>query len=100
MFTDHERKVGRMKHYVAKMSMVVTISMFVMGIVMMLTASSIGQKKGEIAIRNNGGSMETARYYRIIESSTLDYRMAGLVLGLVGGYGMVTLGVCRYKEME
>ena len=50
-----------MKKYFAKMAMVITVALFVIGIVLILTATSMGHKKGEEAIRKNGGSMETAR---------------------------------------
>lgn len=89
-----------MKKYLAKMGMVITVALFAIGIVFILTATSMGHKKGEEAIRKNGGSMETARYNRIIETSTLDFRTAGTVIGLVGGLGMISIGITIYKELE
>lgn len=89
-----------MKKYIAKMAMLLLVALFLGGMVLILTATSMGQKKGEAAIRKNGGSMETDRYYRIIEYSTQDYRIAGIVMGLVGGLGMVYLGSEIYKELE
>ena len=89
-----------MKKYFSKMAMLLTVALFLIGIVLILTATSMGNKKGEEAIRKNGGSMETARYNRIIETSTLDYRTAGTVIGLVGGFGMISMGSAIYRELD
>ena len=89
-----------MKKYVAKMAMMIMAALFLGGMVLILTATSVGLKKGEDAIRRNGGSMETDKYYRIIETSTQDYRTAGIVMGAVGGLGMVCMVRAVYKELE
>ena len=89
-----------MKEKIAKNSLIVTGIAFVVGIILIFLSASIGQRLGYNAIQSNGGSMETSAYERIIAANTDNFRMGGLVISLVGGFGALLSGYALYTEMK
>jgi len=71
----------------------------VIGIALILSSVSIGQKAGDNAIKRNGGSMDTSRYERIINTTTSNYQIIGGVLSFMGGFGILLSGYALYKEL-
>jgi len=53
------------------------------GLVLILSARSIVMNAGDRTIRNNGGTMDTSQFERIVDETTASYRMTGLVISLV-----------------
>ncbi len=63
----------------------VGVLLFVVGFIMLLSATNIGIDMANDAIKTNGGSMDTEMYYLIMHSSTLSLQIAGAVGSLFGG---------------
>jgi len=86
------------KNFVIRVFSVISVT-FIIGLVLILSAPSIGRHAGDRAVRNNGGGMETSQFYWIVDETTTSYRMTGLVISLVSGFGMITSSYALYKEM-
>lgn len=87
------------KKFVTK-SLISMIIVLIVGFVLIFSSNSIGEYKGHKAIASNGGGMDTAQYARIVESTTSNFRTVGLVLSLIGGFGVLISGYAFYKELE
>lgn len=61
------------------------ICILCIGLALIFLATKKGFDKGEDAIQKNGGSLETKKYYLIVEQSIESYRAAGVVIALLGG---------------
>lgn len=88
-----------MKKKMAKISLGVMVTTFVIGIILIFSSASIGQNMGHNAIQRRGGSMDTSQYERIIDTNTSNFRTVGLVLSLVGGFGLLLSGYALYNEL-
>lgn len=55
---------------------------------------------GDMAIRSNGGIMGTSQYERIIESTTSNFKITGVILSCVGGFGILISGYALYRELD
>ena len=88
-----------MKKKIAIASLAIMCVMFIVGLVLIFSAPTIGQNAGSAAMRNNGGSMDTSKYERIVDETTASYRIGGLVISLVGGFGLLASGYALYKEI-
>lgn len=86
------------KNYVM-ISLVIMIVLFVGGLVMLFNSTNLGQEAGHQAIQANGGSMDTQRYYDIMNSTAENYRTGGMVISLIGGFGVLLGGLGLYKEI-
>lgn len=73
---------------------------FIIGLVLIFAAPSIGRNAGSAAIQENGGSMDTSQYERIIDHTTVSYQAGGFAIALVGGFGMLLGGYALYKDAE
>lgn len=80
-------------------SSLITLVLFISGLTMIFKSTDLGQSKGFSAMQANGGSMDTQRYYGIINSTSENYRSAGAIISLVGGLGMILSGIGLYKEI-
>lgn len=80
-------------------SLVIMSVLFIGGLVMLFSSTMMGQNEGHRTIQANGGSMDTQQYYGIINSTTENYRTAGMIISLVGGLGMLISGYGVYKEI-
>jgi len=88
-----------MKKKMVRTSLCVMVITLVIGIALILSSVSIGQKAGDNAIHRNGGSMDTNQYERIINKTTTNYQIVGGVLSLMGGFGILLSGYAFYKEL-
>lgn len=86
------RKSGRVLN---KSALVVITGMclviFAMGILQIHQSTKRGLEKGNDAIWENGGSIETSKYNRIVEESIKNYRITGVIFAAVGGGGVLTV---------
>lgn len=78
----------------------IAVLLLILGVILLFSATSLGQSAGDAAIRGNGGSMDTSRYYMIMESATLSWQLVGTVLGLTGGIGSVVFTSQKLKAEE
>ena len=88
-----------MKKVIAKRALYIMVVMLIVGLILILTSTSIGNKIGSNAIQRNGGSMDTSQYERIIDTNTSNFRTVGLILSLVGGVGFLLSGFALYNEL-
>ncbi len=77
---------------------VIGIVLFIAGLTLLIGAANLGMEAASRAIQANGGSMETDKYYFIMESVTRSYQIAGAICSLVGGLGMVLSPYGRQKK--
>ena len=66
---------------------VVFVLLFVLGVALVLSSTSIGLSAAQTAVQNNGGSMDTMQYQFIITSTTQNYQIVGGALALLAGLG-------------
>jgi len=86
------------KNYVL-FSIIIMSILFIGGLVMLFNSTTAGQRAGSRAMQENGGSIDTQKYYSIIDSTTQNYRTGGMVISLVGGLGILISGYALYKEI-
>ena len=48
-------------------------TMFIVGLILIFSSSSMGRMAGESAIQNNGGSMDTDQFERVMNETTTSY---------------------------
>lgn len=89
-----------MKQSYGKKLLAIAAAVMFIGIVVIMASQSLGLKQGERAIHKNGGYMETSQYNRITEESAANYRVIGIILAAIGGYGLVTFGNTLYNNHE
>ncbi|MCT4686841.1 hypothetical protein [Vallitalea sp.] len=97
---DNNKSKIYTKFRMAKKSLKVMAVLFAIGIILILFSGSIGESMGEKAIQSCGGCMDTSSYERIIDTNTSNFRIVGLVLSLVGGFGTLLSGYAVYKELN
>jgi len=62
---------------------------FVVGLIILMNSTNLGENEISNIMRHNGGSMDTDKYLIYLEQSIIEYRFVGAILSIVGG-----LGVC------
>jgi hypothetical protein len=80
-------------------SLIIMSLLFIGGLIILFSSTAIGQRVGHRELQANGGSMDTTQYYNIINSTTENFRTAGMVISLVGGLGVLLSGYGVYKEI-
>lgn len=68
---------------------IVMAVLMIMGMIMIFTATNAGLRAGSAAIDAAGGSMDTDKYYMIMEFSTWEALIGGGVMALLGGGGFL-----------
>lgn len=89
-----------MKKKIATTSLIVTGITFVVGLILIFSSTSIGESFGQNAMQANGGMMDIPEYERIITVNTENFRMGGLVISLVGGFGSLLSGYALYTGID
>jgi hypothetical protein len=87
------------KKKIAKRALYVMVVMLIIGLALILSSTSIGDRIGYNAIQRHGGSMGTSEYERIVDTNTSNFRTVGLILSLVGGFGLLLSGFALYNEL-
>ena len=80
-------------------ALIVMSGIFILGLILVLYSGEIGQHAGSKAIRNQGGSMDTSKYERIIKTTTVNFQIVGGVLSIIGGCGLIVSGYSTYREL-
>ncbi|MFI3115713.1 MAG: hypothetical protein R3Y12_06185 [Clostridia bacterium] len=80
-----------------RIATLIGVFVFVIGIIVLLSSTNIGISVAQSAINSNGGSMDTEKYYWIMQSSAVNYRIAGAILSIFGG--VVTM-FTMYKSIK
>lgn len=88
-----------MKKVMAKRTLYIMGVMLIVGLILILFSTEIGNKMGYNAIQRSGGSMDTSQYERIIDTNTSNFKTVGLILSLVGGLGFLLSGFALYNEL-
>lgn len=88
-----------MKKVIAKRALYAMVVMLIVGLILILSSTSIGNRMGSNAMRRNGGAMDTGQYERIVDTNTSNFRTVGLISSLVGGFGMLLSGFALYNEL-
>lgn len=71
---------------------------FIVGLALIFSATSIGEN-AENSYRVSQGSYLESNAQRIGNSTTLSFQLGGLVISLVGGFGILFSGYVLYKEI-
>ena len=82
---------------VRKTLLPIAVLVFGFGLFLVFSSTKLGMAKSESAIRHNGGSMETKKYYLIMQESISSYRTGGALITLLAGG---TLLICLFSEMK
>lgn len=82
-----------------KRALYAMVVMLIVGLILILSSTSIGNRMGSNAMRRNGGAMDTGQYERIVDTNTSNFRTVGLISSLVGGFGMLLSGFALYNEL-
>ena len=88
-----------MKKKIAIVALILMCALFVVGLVLIFSSSSMGEAAGNTFIQSQHGTYFNDQVNRIIESTTTSYQMGGLVLSLIGGFGLLLNGYVLLKEM-
>jgi len=72
---------------------------FVVGLALIFSASSIGLNAGDNFARQGAGFVDHPKYAHIVNGTTTAFQMSGLVISLVGGFGLLISGYGLYKEV-
>lgn len=86
-----------MKQY-SKVICVIGTIFCVVGIVVLLNAVNFGMDAANTAIQNNGGSMDTERFYYIMQSTANAYLVGGAIVSVIGGLASIVFGYQAVKE--
>jgi len=79
---------------------VVMVLLFVLGLILVLASTSMGMKTAQTEVQRNGGSMDTAMYQYILENAAESYRIAGAILAMISGVGLLLAGMVNYKQKK
>ncbi|MEA4823603.1 MAG: hypothetical protein VB111_05740 [Clostridiaceae bacterium] len=88
-----------MKRRLAVSGLVIMTLIFVIGLIILFKATAIGRNAGSMAVRAQGGSMDSGDFQQIVEGTTRSYQLGGSVIALTGGCGVILSGVGLYKEI-
>ena len=83
----------------AIVALIVMCVVFIVGLVLIFSAPTMGLQAGNAAVTNNGGSMDTNQFEIIINGTTASYQIVGLAISLVSGFGLLACGYVLYKEI-
>ncbi|GEM_PF-6419991 len=86
------------KKLASKTVFLVLIVVFIIGLVLTLSSTSIGISAGRAALMNNNGSMDTMMYEYIMSNTALSYSIVGAILALISGVGALLVGFATYKK--
>ena len=86
------------KKYVVTLLIIMSL-LFLGGLIMLFSSTAIGQNAGHREVQARGGSMDGEQYNNVINSTTENFRTAGMVISLVGGFGVLLSGCGVYKEI-
>jgi hypothetical protein len=87
-----------MKRNFVIVSLVIMAVLFIGGLVTLFNSTDTGRETGYKEMQKLGG-MIGEQYNFIISSTTENYRIGGMVIALVGGFGMLVSGYGLYKEL-
>lgn len=87
------------KRTVSLSTVVVMLITLIVGLSLIFSAPSIGQKEGNKSIRSNGGSMDTSQYEMMVDSATRSFQIGGAILSAIGAVGLFMSGHALYKEL-
>ena len=88
-----------MKKRFAMQALVTMGALFIIGLILVFSSGKIGENAGHRAMVKNGGSMDTSAYERVIDTAVLNYQIAGGILSLIGGCGVLLSGCAVYREI-
>jgi hypothetical protein len=64
-------------------------AIFIVGMIILMNSTSLGDNEVSGMIRANGGSMDTGTYLVYLEQSIVKYRFMGSILSVLGGLGIL-----------
>lgn len=87
-----------MKKQILRKMLTIMCVCFIIGLVIIFTAPLVGRAIGDAVMRHYG-VMDMSHYEQIVATNTTSFQLAGLVISLVSGLGLVVGGYARYQEM-
>lgn len=82
----------------AKTSLIVMTTVFIIGIVLIFSSASIGKSIGTTTYTGRNSSVSTVDS-DMVNATTINYRVVGTLVSLVGGVGVLLSGYAIYKEL-
>jgi hypothetical protein len=89
-----------MRGKVRKIGLIVLLVCVLVGVAVLLNATSLGNKAASSALRAQGGVMDTNKYNYIRDKTCLSWTVFGSIGFGLGGLGLLLLGYVYYKELE
>lgn len=83
----------------AKIALIITASVFVIGIILVLCSGTLGQNAGDSMLQGNGGYIDTSIYERTIKTTITNMQIIGGILSIFGALGVLLSGFATYKEL-
>ncbi len=88
-----------MRGKVRKIGLIVLLVCVLVGVAVLLNATSLGNKAASSALRAHG-VMDTNKYNYIRDKTCLSWTVFGGIGFGLGGLGLLLLGYVYYKELE
>lgn len=88
-----------MKKEFAKKSLIITAALLCIGLILILSSGAIGEKAGTTVLQSSGGFLSTSTDPDVVNRTADNFRIAGLILSLIGGFGILVSGHALYKEL-
>lgn len=83
-----------------KTILIVASCFFFIGLILIFSSPLFGQYAGEMALLNLEGAMSELEHERIISMATLACMTGGLVISLVGGFGLILSSFIAFKNSK
>ncbi len=82
-----------------KIALIITASVFVIGIILVLCSGQLGQNAGDSMLQNYGGLIDTSIYERTIKTTITNTQIIGGILSIFGAFGVLLSGFATYREL-
>ncbi|QUI20793.1 hypothetical protein HZI73_00030 [Vallitalea pronyensis] len=83
----------------ARRSLIVMTTAFIIGIILIFSSAPIGKNIGTATTYTGPNSSVSTIDPDMVNATTINYRVVGTLISLVGGVGILLSGYAIYKEL-
>lgn len=76
------------------------VSLFIIGLIIIISSTLIGDFIGNQALQNRGGAMDTSGYSIILDNAIVNFRLVGVLISSFGGIGTMLSGIELFKILD